>query len=234
MVHVLVLGTLACGGNGDDGGSAGGGATTTVPGAGASTTVAAPAEAAADDHDAVNKIALQASDFPPGWTSAPFEGEDDESERTLASCLGLEYAPDRPRANSAQFSKGELTQAGSSAELAPSTEVAAAEFAAIKGPKANACIKQQFDKELAEDSGGAAFAPVKVQALQFPKAGDETHALRLTTAVTAPDGSSVPIHADAVFVRKGRAEMTLFFLNAGEPFPSALAADLTQKLASRA
>ena len=203
---------------------------TTASGTGTATTVAA-----AGDQALVQELVLRASDLPPGWTSSPAtDREDETADRELATCLGVAYDPSRPDAQSPDFSQGDLNQINSTAELAPSAEVAAAELAAIKAPKGVECLKQQFDKQLAQESGGVPFSPVQVATRSFPTVGDESFALRITTSVTPPDGQPIPIYLDVVLVRKGRAGMALILLAAGQPPSSTLAADLAQKLAARA
>jgi hypothetical protein len=231
LALVLALGAGACGDDGDDGDDE---ATT-------STTTAAPGETssstgpATGDEAVVAKMVLQQSDFPAGWTAAPSEEEeDDDADRKVAECVGVEFDPDRPEATSPEFSRGELTQVSAAAELAPTPDVAAAELAAIKSPKANECIKTAFNETVAEGSPGVTFSPAQVEVRQAPALGDGAHAVRLSTGVNAPDGSTVPIYADFVFIQKGRAELSLTFINAGQPFDEALARDLAAKLASRA
>lgn len=233
LALVAVLGVGACGNGGDEGDDQALSTTTTAGSPGAPSATSAPGPA--DDQAVVDRIVLKASDFPPGWTSTPAEPDaGDAGDKALAECLGVPLPENRPEAESPEFSRGELTQVSSSAELAATEEEAASEFAALEGPKANPCFKQQFDKALAEQAGDVTFAPAEIEVLEPPTAGDEALALRLTTGISAPDGSTVAIYADFVFIRKGRAEISLSFINAGQPFDSALAGGLTQKLASRA
>lgn len=227
LALVLALVTGACGGGGDNGeGGADDDALSTT------TTSAAPATG---DQAVVDKIVLEKSDFPAGWTAAPADDSEDEAEeRALVECLGVPYEPDRPEVRSPQYSKGELNQVLSTAELAPTPEVAASELAAVQGAKANECVKAAFDRTIAKNSGGVSFAPAQVEAREAPKVGDGAHALRLITGVAAPDGTTVPIYADFFFIQKGRAEINMTFITASEPFDPALADDLAQKLVSRA
>lgn len=231
MALVLVLGAGACGGGGDDNGGDEPLTATTEAGATPSTA----ATGGTDDQAVVNRIVLKASDFPPGWKSTPAEPDaDDSSDRELGECLGVQFALDRPEVESPEFTRGELTQVSSSAELAASEEEAASELAALKGPKGIGCFTQLFDKALAEEAGGVPFTPAVAEVREAPRAGDEALAVRLTTGITAPDGTTVAIYADFVFIRKGRAEISLSFINASQPFDAALAGSLTEKLASRA
>jgi hypothetical protein len=242
MALVLVLGAGACGGDGDDAGDDEALSTTTTTGtsttaaaaAGTSSTSAAPP--ATGDQAVVDKIVLQASDFPAGWTSTPPDtGRDKSGERALAECLGITFSPDRPEAESPRFSKGQLTQVNSSAQLMATADVAAADFAALKGPKASSCITRQFDQTLASSAAGVTFTPSKYSALEAPKLPvDEALSVRLTTGISTPDGGNVPIYADFVFIRNGRAEVSVSFINATQPFDQTLAGDLTKRLASRA
>ena len=78
-----------------------------------------------------------------------------------------------------------------------------------------------------------AFAPSEAEMVAFPDLGDGSVAIRITTSVTA-EGEEIPIYADLVFVRKGLAELSFSFVNAGDPFPSPLAAELVGKVVARA
>lgn len=231
MALVLVLGAGACGGDGDDVGDDDALTSTTAAGGTSSTA----ATGGTDDQAAVNRIVLKASDFPPGWKSTAAEPDaDDSADRELGECLGVPFALNRPEVESPEFSRGELTQVSSSAELAASEEEAASELAALGGPKGIPCFTQLFDKALSEEAGGVTFTPAKGEVREAPEAGDEALAVRLITGVTAPDGTTVAIYADFVFIRKGRAEISLSFISPSQPFDAALAGSLTQKLASRA
>lgn len=223
----------ACGDDGDgDAGTAADETTTTSSSVAEETATSAP-EAPADPQ--LDALVLRLSDFPAGWTSEPAD-EDEEAEQTgeeVEDCLGIEVDDDeRPEADSPEFSQGQLTQVSSSVSLAPDAASVDAEFAVLQGPRLLDCMRQEFDAAAGGDAE-LAFAPSTAERLDFPDVGDGTVASRLTTAVTV-GGQQIPIYADLVFVRKGLAELSFSFVNAGEPFPAALAADLVAKVLARA
>lgn len=241
VVTALVLSLAAVGCNGDDGDDGAAGTSTSSTAAGSSTsgvTSSINAQQAADELKA-QEIVLKQSDFPAGFTAIPDTGETDEEEdkagEEFEACLGISIDDDdRAEAESPDFEAGQFTQVSSSAAFAPTVEDAQKEFAVLRGPKVNQCIQDQFDKELKAQATDVQFAPTKAQTVQFPTLGDGTTAIRLSTAVAGAQGQEVPIYADFVFVVKGRAELTLTFINAGEPFPADLASDLAGKMAGRA
>ena len=227
VVLLLALSSLAaCGGGGDD-------EATTTTTAGATTSTAATSEAA--DQAKLQEIVLKDTDFPPGWTATPHDASDDEaSEREMEQCLGAEPTdPNRPSATSPDFQMGEFSQVMSSAEMTASAEAVGREFQALRSPKFNDCAKQLIDKEIKAEAGEVEFAPSTVQSLTFPKLGDDSFAVRITTAVVTQD-QRVPIYSDVVFIKKGRVGMSLNFFSAGEPFPASLATDLARKMVARA
>ena len=152
----------------------------------------------------------------------------------MERCLGIERSGDRPEATSPRFTVGDaITQASSAVELAPDAATVDREFAAIDGPRFLDCAAQQLDRTIARESAGVEFAPATAERLPFRSFGDGTSAVRMSTAVRAGD-QQVPIYADLVFVRKGLAELSFSFINAGEPFAAALATELVGKVVARA
>lgn len=238
VVTALVLCLAAAGCSDDDEGDGAATSTTGTPGitTGAPTDVD-PQEAA--DALKAGEIVLKQSDFPAGFTALPQSAEEDEAEdragEEFEACLGVSVDDDeRPRAESPDFQSSQFTRVSSSAAFAPTVEDSSNEFAAMQGPKLPDCVRSQFDKELKTEAADVEFAPIEVAPVEFPTLGDGTRAVRLSTAVAAADGAPVAIHADFVFIRKGRAQLTLSFVNAGEPFPADVAADLAGKMAARA
>lgn len=243
-VASVVLVLLAAGCNGGDGG---GGASGTVPGD-ATTTAAGAAEggettttagngtggAAGTTAPELGELVLRQSDFPAGWSSEPAEDDDGEAQAEMERCLGIELSGDRPEATSPRFTVGDaITQASSAVELAPDAATVDREFAAINGPRFVDCAAQQLDRTIARESPGVEFAPAKAERVPFGSFGDGTSAVRVTTAVSAGD-QQLPLVADLVFVRKGLAELSFSFINAGEPFAAALATELVGKVVARA
>lgn len=223
---VLVVLLLAAGCGGDDDTSAD--ATTTI------SDATSPSPQAGGDQAALEALVLQEGDFPPGWISEPAEPDEaDDTGEELEACLGIAVDDDsRPEAESRQFSQGPLTQASSSVSLAPDQAAVDTEFAAIRGPKFLDCAERAFDEAAIEDPE-VGFAPSQAELLEFPDVGDGVVASRLSTSVTA-EGQEIAIYADLVFVRRGLAELSFSFINAGEPFPTDLATELVQKVLSRA
>lgn len=227
VLAVLVALAGACSGDDtDDDGAA--------PTAASSTTAAEPVDPAADAARA-EEILLKPTDLPEGWTPVPepegAEAEQGRLEGTFAGCLGVPAPAEQPSADSPEYVTGTLTQVSARVEMAPSVEVAEAEFANLQRPRYLECVARQFDESQADS--GLTFAPSRAERLDFPDLGDGTLATRITTLLTV-DGREVSIYADVVFVVKGRAQMTLYLLKGGEPFPAELANSLARRMAARA
>lgn len=207
------------------------------PGAAGASTTTTEAEVVDPVADAARaeEIVLKLTDLPEGWTAAPEpEGGGEEEQRledSFARCLGVEPPPDQPSAGSPEFLGGTLTQVSATVEMAPSVEVAETEFANLKRPRFHECVQQQFDESQADS--GLDFAPSRAQELDFPDLGDGTVATRITTLLTS-EGQQITIYADIVFVRKGRAQLTLYFLRGFQPFAPELANSLVRRMVARA
>ncbi len=218
--------TPACG---DDGGGGAGG------GDEGDTTTTVNREAA--DEAAAASANLKVEDFPAGWTSKPHEklpGED-ELAAEIQTCVGIDPASTRVTAEhrSPDFASGLATQASSVILFVKSPQQATGDADAYAGDKFPACAEPGFAKQIQQVAPeGGTVADVKVSKSTFPALGDRTVAHRVTANIKL-DQMTVPINIDVVQIFKGRAEVTLTFVNPGAPFTEALAQELASKLVAR-
>lgn len=223
VLLVLTVGVAGCGG--DDGGAGGSSASTTV-----TTTGNGGESESSDDQAKADSIVLKRSDFTTDWRSEPAEDGDDAAFRT---CLGLKANEDAfAKADSPSFRIGDVTTVDSSATVAPSADAIDGSFAAFEGPKMLECAAQRIDAELQEESA-VTFGPARAERVDFPQLAGGSTAVRITALLTA-EGEQVPFHIDLVVMKKDRVGMTLTLVNAPEPFPTAPAVELAEKMAARA
>ena len=215
VVAALALG--ACGGGGGGG-----------------TKKAEPAS----DKTAAEKITLKPADFPSGWTSTPHQAspDSDANNARFAQCIGRPDPKTLQTAdvNSPDFKQGQTTQASSEVTFVRTEADAKDDLAALQTGKGPDCIKQLLQAAIGPElPAGATTADVRVEQLQFPTLKDGTAAFRLSFTIGTA-GLNVPVYADVIFFRAGRAEIALASFNAGTPFDSKLEEALAKKMADRA
>jgi hypothetical protein len=202
---------------------------------GKSTTNKAASPAA--DKAAAAKINLKQADFPTGWTSTPHQVSPPETAtlQQLTQCIGI---PDLAAHTSAtdrspDFSAGQATSANSLVTVVKTDADASADLAAFQSGKAPECLKQTVTALAQQQLPGAAPANLDVHQLQFPTLKDGTAAYQASFTL-AVAGTNVPVYADFIYFRAGRAGCTLVTTNAGSPFDPKLQQDLGKKMADRA
>jgi len=184
-------------------------------------------------------VNLGLADFPTEWRSTPVPAAtadaNVENNRALADCMG------RPRpeeirtalADSEDFSAPDNRRVTSSVQVVRTEELARDDFAALRTDQALACHKAQIDAEFARQLPPEASAQTAIERLpDFPLFGEETVAYRLV-ATTLERGGQVRRVIDLVFLRKGRVEASVNFLNLNSAFPADLQRTLLQRMVSR-
>lgn len=225
LVMALVL--VACGGGGDDGDRV------------EDDPTLAPTTGVRDDAALARSANLRLADFPTEWRSTPIPpGTADanvENNRALADCMG------RPRpeeirtalADSEDFSARDTRRVTSSVQLVRTEDLARDDFAALRTDQALSCHKAQIDAEFARQLPPEASPQTAIERqADFPLFAEETVAYRVT-ATTLEQGAQVRRVIDLVFLRKGRVEASVNFLNVGTPFPPELQRTLLQRMVAR-
>jgi hypothetical protein len=215
-------------------------------GASPSTTTLSPTVLA--DRTVAEQALLRQSDLPPGWTTAPPEGSptDPDLQRLRAECLQLDPSAPGEGARTVNGPDFELRQTQQKVqdwvEVLSTSADAHQRFAALDRPEAAACLSSAMGevirKGLANPGpeervpSGVSFGDVSTQRISYPTVGDATVAYRVALPLEAA-GERSTVYTDFVVAIKGRARTMLAFLSLGSPFPSDLAAQLTQAVVER-
>ena len=194
--------------------------------------------AAADEAKAAKLVLVQA-DFPAGWSASPPspDPEGEAQDKKLAACVG---AVDPDVSESAEVDGPDVSKdnatVSTTATYVKTTEFAQSDLAAITGPKLESCIKDfggDALKSAFEESGASVtLKSIEIDPLTTQKYGDATVGRRII-ATLAAEGQEIKVYFDLVFLLKGRAEVSAFFGNVGEPFDATLERDLLAKLAAK-
>jgi hypothetical protein len=181
---------------------------------------------------------LQITDFPTEWKSTPVPADttaaNAANERTFAQCMGRP-PPDEERTAvgySPDFSAADTRRVASSVQMAKTVEIAQADFQAQRADKAVGCQKAQLESEFRRQLPDAA-PQLSLDRLDVPVFGDEAVAFRADVTSVA-EGVQVRTLIDLVFVRKGRVEMSVSFVNRTSAFPQDLQRSLLQRMVGRA
>jgi hypothetical protein len=191
--------------------------TTTAPvAASAATSTTAPSPLLA----AVSGDVLKLTDLPAGWQAAPSSASEssgnDAGTQQLQTCLGLppDSANNSPSANADDFG---LPVAGGEQVISSSISVGAtvapevAEFAALQGPKAAACVNQllsaALQQEVSTGAPGAKLTGVSTAAVNVGTYLDRTVAFQTSATITATNLSgqqTIPASLALVLFQRGR------------------------------
>ena len=197
------------------------------------STAASPAA----DKAAAVKVNLRQPDFPTGWTSAPHQASPEETTtlRQLTQCVGIADLAGHTTATdrSPDFSAGQATTANSLVTFVKTDGDASRDLGAFQSGKAPDCFKQAVLALVQQQAPGAVPANLEVHQLQFPTLKDGTAAYQASFTV-AVAGTNLPVYADFVYFRAGRAEVAMVTTNAGSPLDPKLEQDLASKMARRA
>jgi hypothetical protein len=203
-------------------------------GGGSGSTKASPSA----DKTAAEKISLKQSDFPSGWTSNPHRASPTEAATAgrLARCLGIADPASHTTAyvHSPDFNKGQATMAASEVRFLGKDSDAIDELAGFQSGKGPGCFKQAFQPVIQERlPSGMTASNLDVQQFTFPTLRDGTAAYRASFTIPVA-GNNVPVYADFVVFRAGRALINLFASSLGSPFDTKLEQDQAKKMADRA
>jgi hypothetical protein len=190
------------------------------------------------DKTLADKIVLKKTDLPPGWTAQAHAADPTQAAavRQLGECLGAgdPAAHTSALVNSDDFSKGQGMNISADVRVVQTDDQASADLAGLQSAKANGCLQQALEPLLKERlPSGLTPSNLSVQQLVFPTLKDGTAAHQASFTIPLA-GTSVPVYVDFVFIRAGRAELTLQTTNAGSPFDMKLEQDLANKMTGRA
>jgi hypothetical protein len=209
-------------------------ALTACSGGGGSTTSADTTS----DNATAEKIVLKQADFPSGWTAKTHQTSPDDSatRKRFFECIGATDPKPQQSADvhSPDFTQGQLNQASSEAQFMKTATDASDDMAALQGPKTVGCVKT-LGQEAAQKQlpAGTSITDLTAEQLKFPTLKDGTAAVRVSFTVATSGGVNVPIYADVVYFRAGRALVSLSTVSGGAPMDVKLEEGLAQKMADR-
>jgi len=189
------------------------------------------------DKATAEKIVLKQADFPSGWTAKAHQTSPDDAanKKRFFACIGAAdpASVGTADARSPEFSQGQLTQAASEAQLVHSDNDAVNLLSALQGGKTVDCIKTLIQEGAQKQlPTGTTLTDVTAAQLTFPTLKDGAAAVRVSFTIQT-GGVNVPIYADAIYFRSGRALVSLTTVNGGSPMDSKLEEGLAQKMAGR-
>jgi hypothetical protein len=202
-----------------------------------STTTTTVVDPAADQARA-GELVLVTADLPSGWTVELAEPDDpsDTSDEELAACAG---APDPNTTETATvhgstFRMGGLVSVSSTATFVKTLADAQADVAAIEGDKFIPCAEAGLTKSLQAEFEGqeVVVESLRVSAIMVPSVGQETLGFRVEMRLSV-EGDAQLFFTDLVFIADGRAELSLEFFRADQPFDPALRDELIGKVGDK-
>ena len=200
-------------------------ANSAVPSTSATPTDASSPATTDDDRDLAESALLTSSDYPDGWTEAPFEEDPDESEYDLpssvAGCLGVSvdiypsFGDDESLAESGTFTAPDGAGVQQMTVLVEDASVATDAMAQYARPDAPGCyagaIQEFYDLEVARTAdspdalpAGTSIGDVTVESIDVPVTDDVTVHYLLSIPIVSADESTT-VSVDILFFRQGRA-----------------------------
>jgi hypothetical protein len=189
----------------------------------------------AGDQKLAQSLVLTQLDYPDGWTITPHNFPPDvqvQSDRALAICLGLPD-PANTRTATATGPDGHETGAATTTTrvlVFRSPQQAAADFAALGGPTAIGCLKDEVTRTVA--ASGLAVRDVGMGRFAVSSGSVRNVALHCEVVVTDGQGTGV-VQFDSVFMQQGRVEGELAVLSADGQFPPDTEQTLVTRLAHK-
>jgi len=190
------------------------------------------------DESRARAIVLADADFPSGWqgTAHTEDATDREFERKLKACSGITQTKGTADVFGDDVDQGQAS-VGSEATFFKTTAAAHADVGTVNNPRALPCVRSILTDLLKaaltkQGLTAARVSGVSLVRVRVARYGDESAGLRLTATI-AVAGQSLPFFQDIVVARKGRAEVTASFFNAGGAFPATLERSLIGTLVAR-
>jgi hypothetical protein len=219
LLTVAMLAAGGCAAEGDVGDSSTRGDVATRDGGGHGS------ESRQEDDEAIAEaVLLTIDDFPTGWEAEPID--DDEADVSLdediGHCLGVDDDQrelDGAHASSPTFTSPRDEQVTASVVFASSSDEPRRRFQSLHAPETPGCFASAFEAQARPDGlpEGVEVGEPTFDWLPFDSLGDDAVAIRGTLPFTV-DGVDVALHGGAVFVRVGRAVITITFSSALAPF----------------
>lgn len=202
-----------------------------------------PDDDSEDDQAIADGALLTLSDFPSGWTEKTDdddrdEAKEEEQERAIAECLGVDYERlygDDISAESPTFVSPDDEEVSNTAGLEDTEEDAIFVMETLASDDAARCFAEVFQKLIEDEEMGEG---VEVGAVSFDRLslrddlGDESNGFRVTIPIAA-DGMEVDAYLDVAVARVGRGGITVQTFSMFTPFDTAELERYTELAADR-
>lgn len=169
-----------------------------------------------DETRVAQAMLLTVNDFPTGWAETP---SDSSTPSALDRCDPGDSPGLTGKAETGDFSSGGAATISENVALFATAQDAAASLARFT--TLADCLVTVINKGNLDDSS-AAYSAATYGPVSFPQSGDETHAYRVTFHVKvkgqAGFGSEGDAYFDVVYVRLGRANLSLETSDIFSPF----------------
>jgi hypothetical protein len=120
---------------------------------------------------------------------------------------------------SEQFSRGDTQAILASITFVDTGRIAQEDLTALRGPRAERCIRESFLAQYLRTTGRAS---VDVSVLSPSPTGGTQSANYRIKVLAKISGGTLPVFVDLVQVIKGRAEVSATFQDVNQPVPSSI------------
>lgn len=174
------------------------------------------------DQQVAQAAILNQQDMGPDYRATPFTPDSDDAadDAALSTCLGRPPTAthERARAFSPEFTV-DFQVIHASITFVDSNETAQADVAALRDtPKAMPCLKDLLTTQLSREN---ASAQIEASQISPPPGGPDVDVVAYRLKFLAElDGQRIPYVVDMVSAAKGRAEMSVSFVDFNKPVPA--------------
>jgi hypothetical protein len=166
---------------------------------------------------------LKPADIGSGYKETPYQptAKSAQDDAALNGCIGRPPSPVHQTAKvfSMQFSQGDTLAILASITFVDTLETASADIEALRGKRAEKCIKQSFLEQYRR-TGGQATASV-IPLVPSPTGNEASASYRIKILAQTANGT-VPEFLDLVQATKDRAEVSATFQDVNQPVSASI------------
>jgi hypothetical protein len=166
---------------------------------------------------------LKLADIGSGYKQTPYQptAQSAQDDAALNECIGRPPSPIHQTAKvfSMQFSQGDTLAILASITFVDTARTANADIEALRGARAEKCIKQSFLEQYRRTGGQAT---VSVHPLAPSPTGNEPSASYRIKILAQTANGTIPEFLDLVQVIKDRAEVSATFQDVNQPVPASI------------
>jgi hypothetical protein len=177
-------------------------------------------------------VAFRQADFPAGWVQQPVP----KNKKSESNPRCSYYNPDNSDLveigdyDSPDFNRADGSSISSSTGDFRTVQMARTAYRRLAVPLLGKCFAEIFRKGITAPNSATILSS---GTLQFPAAGDQSHAYRISASVKTPAGRA-RVAIDIVLFNKGALDVAVIMLGIVNPLPASLETSLVAKLAARA